>query len=59
MRYFCHESQEGGITPPLLQLESTIKRYPNAWENGLVVRCYMEFVCHMRRILIIIMLLLI
>ena len=34
IRYFCHESQEGGIVPPLIQMEATIKRYPKYWENG-------------------------
>jgi len=37
VRYFCNESQAGGVVPPLIQIEKTIQRYPKCWEKGLIV----------------------
>jgi hypothetical protein len=37
LRYFCHVSQEGGIPPPLLQMEAVVQRYPQSWEDGSIV----------------------
>jgi hypothetical protein len=34
LRYFCAESQDGGILPPLKQIEATVSRYRQSWETG-------------------------